>query len=170
MAHRLSRSDLKVDATSISSEDQQVIVIYNVNVPVDLVNPDTLHRVKTFLQDEFGRNQVLFQLTATYVIKNNVTGEEKVWKGSFFARDNALAQLSDFVNLRRVNFVPFVQNIWRTAAEKLNWQGLDTSWTFQNLVSLVINAQTRLGENDRLLFRRQLINGEKRRHVTFELP
>jgi hypothetical protein len=171
MAHRWSTSDLKVDATSLTSEDQQILVLYNINVPIDLVNRETLLRVRTFLEDEFRTHQVFFQLTATYLIKNNVTGEEKIWKGSFLARNNVLAQLSDFVNLRTVNFVPYVLNIWRTAEDKLNWQGADTSWSFQHLVSLVINAQTKVNEDDRLLQRRRLFSrGTKKPHVTFELP
>ena len=101
------RHILKVDCTSLNIENDsahqrdQVMVFYNVNIPATIINNDqekraVLERVKNLLIRDFGEEDVVYQICASYFLRHIETNQEIIWTGSFFARNNNPSRLLSF--------------------------------------------------------------------------
>jgi hypothetical protein len=174
MDRPLTRDDLKVDATTLK-EENSIILFFNINVPLRIVqaSQDTYYntclQIENFINDNFNVGEsVYFQVTATYFIRNKKTGEEKLWGGSFSPRANSIAQLSPFQKYIRNNtFANIVVNASNNAEEKLKWVGKDTNWEFDRLESIIVNVQSSVNHGHETIERHSLL---RQKHVTFELP
>ena len=182
---------LKVDATAISNNlerngPQRFLVIFNVNIPEHIVYgggngggqdsyPAVLERVREFLKTEYSNvNEIYYQITATYYLVHKISGDTRLWTGSFFPKSSAVARLAPFQRFNEITFVNHVtQNTTRESVEaKLNWTDQDSNWQFDRLASVIINAQANVTPSHPVLTRRRLVThgGRRRVHITFELP
>jgi len=183
MADYLNRASLKVDATAVQMESRNVerkyLLIYNCNLPEETVRDDdqmrgALTRIGHLIQTDFRScEHVSFQVTASYWLRNPVSSEEKLWVGSFFGRNNALAQLSRFTVFEPDTFVDTAFESTRNIDNKLKFFGMDTVWVFHKLESVVINFQSQAFEKNPILTKRNLLlanKRNKRNHELFQLP
>lgn len=171
---------LKVDATAFKSSDNNrqrfFVVFFNINIPAFVVNDaeqrrDALNRTRDLLVDDFGvRETVFFQITATYILKNAETNDERQWKGSFQTKLNNPSLLSEFQQFRNDTFVEIANGIISNAEAKLLQNGRNSKWTFERLQSIIVNAQCLVFESHSVLQKRSLVRRQKRFRVTFDLP
>jgi hypothetical protein len=151
------------------------VVIYNVTIPAIVINDyiqsqQVLTRVQALIIEDFGQDHhVSYQITASYYLKHSATQRERLWTGSFFARDYNPAVISGFNRFNANQFANEVLIATRNVEEKLQWRGLDTKWQFNGLHTIVISFQCRLETNQPLLGRRGLRVGRNRK-TTFALP
>jgi len=162
----ISHPDFKVDATALELENQY-IVVYNANIPAVLVQDEqdrrqALERIRNLFQADFGARETYFQLTASYMLRNTGTNELRYWSGSFFARGNFPAQLSDFEEFNPATFVQTCLAQTRDVDTRLKWRGHDTLWTFESLNSIIINAQCNVHKQDALLNKRNFVPNASR--------
>jgi len=162
----LNGEGFQVDATAIEL-DNQYIIVYNANIPVVLVQDEqdrrqALERIQNLFQSDFGARETYFQITASYMLRNTGTNELRYWSGSFFARGNFPAQLSNFEQFNPATFVQTSLAQTRDVEARLTWRGHDTLWTFESLKSIIINAQCKVGKQDALLTKRNFVPDSSR--------
>lgn len=155
----LTLQDLKVDQTVIPSE-YSAIFITNINIPQsELINIDNvLERVKHLvLTDYINIDPVLFQVCATYQLRNVETNELRQWTGSFNPRGNQANTLcpfqrfnSQFKNIAKASCSE--ENILR----KLRFYHTTTDWVFERLTSIIISFQSEIAFSHPTLLRRNL--------------
>ena len=168
--------DLKVDQTALSLNNVTIFVT-NINIPnryLDNVRP-ILEQVYNFINREYANlNEIQYQLTATYLLKNTETQEIRQWAGSFMPRQNNLSSIDSF-HYYGPNFVNRVERLCDRASigAKLLLHNVDTKWEFESLTSVVINFQASVPEDFLSLSQRNLRltrYGRRRNHTTFLLP
>jgi hypothetical protein len=180
MAHILTTQDLKVDATSVPMERaSRTLLIYNINIPRDVVENDVLWRDAIERADRLIHNEMrpahalYYQVVATYYLTHMLTGEEQLWTGSFFSRGNSHAQLGIFREYDNT-FIDSVSRDIINIEERLNWFDGDTKWVFDRLESVIVNAQAEVSITQSTLSRRNIMQNVSgrisRNHITFSLP
>jgi hypothetical protein len=179
MDRRLRRLDLKVDATllapSDSDPDKKIVVVYNINIPAYLNAEETIEavaRAQRLLELDFGgTSDVAYQVTASFYLRNTRTDFQRFWSGSFYAKGNSPAQLSPFQWFDSLTFAPNVHDAMQDAEQKLSLAITDSTWVFDRLSSIIINAQTKVSRSDPVLSQRGLFATLGRKlQVTFALP
>ena len=101
MTGLMDRHTLKVDCTNISLKSDKAqnrgnqLVLYNVNIPAIIVyNSEelllVLERIKNLILRDFEGEYVEFQITASLYLKHTETGQERIWTGTFFGKENSL--------------------------------------------------------------------------------
>lgn len=173
----LTLQDLKVDQTLIPS-DNRAILVTNINIPEsELVNIDNvLNRVSDLIVlDYYNIHRVLFQVSATYELRNTATGDIRQWTGSFNPRGNqssALGQFTQFTPAFKQEVTEAItpENIYN----KLRFYHVETSWVFHKLTSIIISVQSEINLAHPTLLRRNLLtrrNGQTTRSIcSFLLP
>jgi hypothetical protein len=178
MNHRAPRTEEKVDALLVPTDDKDnFIVVYNINVPFQVFHSmDTstaiLERVKGLLMTDFVQLVATFQLTASYLLLHRVTGEQRIWTGSFYPRGNAPAFLSAFRRFHHDTFVQYsldsLENVEHTL---LNWPNRgDTSWVFTQILSIIFNVQSIVPAEHSLISKFPLRNNGRKSQIVFPLP
>jgi hypothetical protein len=153
---------------------QQLLVFYNINIPEAIVNNNierraVLERVKNLLIRDFRRENVVYQICASYYLKHIDTNEEIIWTGSFFAKNNNPSRLLGFQVFDVTHFVDICFNATENVDEKFRNNNFDTKWQYDRLISVIINIQGQVFGNDPIIRKRNLqLNA--RRHTTFFLP
>ena len=173
------RHVLKVDCTSLTieksdEEDDQFMIIYNVNIPAEIVNNDierqaVLERVKNLLVHDFRGENVVYQICAAYYLKHIDTNEEIVWSGSFFAKNNNPSRLLGFQVFDATEFVDICYDATENVDEKLRNNNFDTKWQYDRLISVIVNIQAEVPA-DHYIIRNRNLRFNARRHFTFSLP
>ena len=171
----LSREDLKLDiAVADIDQGRFGVAILNFNVPhpiVAAVDPAEYDRVLTsicnFLEEHFTRDnrRVTFQVTATYTLRNLVTGDERMWTGSF----NPGNSVENRSYLSGPLFQEFQRNTFLQEAKRcttedhisqcLDWTDTETEWVFSQLTSVIFSFQTRLPRHHAFFTRFNLLRG-----------
>ena len=174
---------LKCDVTALPNSQNlsQAIVLLNFNLPKNVVIDsretqlaNRLEEIKAFLLRNFAQQEVFFQLSASYWLKNQLSEDRYKWTGSFFARDLAAASISGSVFL---NFDPanFVQSVWEQLEEaniyrSLTVNFLNSAWHFEELISAIVNCQFFVPVDHLFLIQHGLLRQRgrrtKRTHVT----
>lgn len=158
----------------------RVLLIYNINLPRNVVWSQSLWRDAIERTDRLIHNDLLpayavyYEITASYHLKNTETGEPRLWTGSFFSRGNAHAQLGIFREYDET-FVDAVSNEIVELEDRLAWFELDTKWVFDRLESVIINVQAEISSTHTTLQKRHLSHHASggrhtRNHITFGLP
>jgi hypothetical protein len=172
---------LTVDCTAYRAvqfdHNDRLTVEYNINIPAFVVhNPDlrrnALERVRVLLETDFNpADQIYYQITGTYVLRNTENNDTCEWVGSFYAGLHNPAVLQDFQLFDRRLFVNTVHNLLETVDEQLLYNGRDTKWEFDSLQSIIINVQSTVVERHRVIQQRRLKQGIRRRKFrqTFDL-
>ena len=178
MNNHQSRNTLKVDAVSAPIEDNRnskFLIIYNVNIPFEYLDErqtttrDILVRIKKLLVKDFYTYPVTYQITASYNLVHSITGEFRVWTGSFSVRDNTPAQITAFQDFNPDTFVEESLDDLEDFEDKLVRPPEHSSgWVLNSINSVIFNVQCIVDQNSRVLniFPR---NG-RRAHRTFALP
>lgn len=171
MDRLLTRGDLKVDAFAIPMRFS-FLILYNANIPAHLCQDQetkraAVERVRNMIQLDFANSQVYFQTTASYYLKHKVTGVEKFWSGSFYARGQSPAVLSDFQLFDPTTFVNIILESSEDVEDRLRWRGSQTVWTFSRLESIIVNCEAKVGPSHSIFARRNLNNGGAKNRVTF---
>ena len=168
---------LKVDQTTLSLETS-VIFLSNVNIPeryIDRLRP-VLERISAFVNRDYeGIEDIRYQLTATYTIRNKLDGEVRQWTGSFLPRGNNNLSTIDSFHPFGPDFVDRLEQVCdrQSIIAKLLLNNADTKWEFDSLTGLVLNVQAQVPRGFNTLIRRDLNSvrhGHATRHVTFPLP
>ena len=177
MNNHASRNILKVDAVSAPIADStrnNFLVIYNVNVPVRFLEEEgvtrqVLERIKDLLMNDFTNYTVVYQITASYTLLHSLTGELRVWTGSFSVRDNAPAQLSGFEQFDQNTFVDDSLGYLEDAEQKLTRAPeFSSNWVLDSIIAVIFNVQCIVDQHNRIL---NLFPRDGRRaHRTFALP
>ena len=176
MNNQVPRSEEKVDALLLPCDEQgECIVIYNVNIPYEVfaTRQDSiriLQRVRNLIQSDFRDIVTSFQITASYLLINEATGEHRTWTGSFYAHGNAPAMLSQFKRFDPNTFVFFALNSLEDIEDTLyHWpRARGTDWKFDHVISIIFNVQckTVVQSHATAKFRYR----DRRNAVTFALP
>jgi hypothetical protein len=179
-----SVQDTKVDITSLNLEDHEnatFLVCLNFNIPRDKQADaaqfqNLLSDISNFLQLNFlPDNQVTFQVTAAYYLKNRNTNEERLWVGSFFP-GNRISLSGTYFQI--FNPHTFPQKIRQSTEQErvlqhLAWNSLTTEWNFLSVASFIVNCQVVVEDNHGFLANHDLLtsrNRRQRRHVTLQHP
>ena len=175
MNNHAGRNVLKVDAVStILQRDNKFLIIYNVNVPFAYLEQEdvtrrVLERIRDLLIRDFEQYPVVYQITASYTLAHSITGQVRVWTGSFSVRDNAPAQLSGFEDFDPNTFVDdSLDHLEDFEARLVRAPELSSNWVMTSVISVIFNIQAIVDQNSTILnyFPR---NG-RRAHRTFPLP
>ena len=176
----MNAQELKVDCAAFPSAKrngrQFYVVFYNVNIPIFILNDpaerrNALERTRALFLEDFGVEEaVYFQVSASYILKHQDTGDERDWRGSFQTKLNNPSLLSEFQQFRSATFVDTVNPIIDNAENKLFQNGRDSKWTFERLQSIIISAQCLVFDTNAILLKRNLVRKRKRLRVTFDLP
>lgn len=167
---------LKVDCTAVRQQHNQYVVIYNINLPRDIVRDptqrlDALQRVRALLISDFsGVNNLSFQITGTYTLRHSETNEVKDWVGSFSTQINNPSVISQFQLFNRQTFVNTVFQILNTAEAQLLYNGRNSKWKFEELQSIIINVNCNVDGKHPVLKKRRLVRRKIRFRNTFALP
>jgi hypothetical protein len=178
MNHRAPRSEEKVDALLVPTDEREnFIVIYNVNIPFrsfDTLESSTniVQRVKNLLMTDYINLIATFQLTASYLLLHRVTGEQRIWTGSFYPRGNAPAYLSAFKRFNPDTFVQYCLNSLDNVENTLlNWPNRgDTSWVFTQIISIIFNVQSIVPIEHPLITKFTRRNHGRKSQIVFALP
>jgi len=174
MNRRSSRALLKVDATAVQ-ERYSVIVLYNFSLPSHLADDNeerqsALERVKNLIVRDFKGQTGYFKFSASYFLKNTVTGATKFWHGSFFASQFRPGELSTFETFDPETFVGIALAETDNVVERLRWTGDSTDWELDQLESVLVNFQCRVPNNFGLLRERRFFHQNERKSIIFPLP
>ena len=166
--------DLKVDIYVLDAEQgARALAVVNFNIPQTIVSEQStryeavLGEAANFIDDNIPHREgetVSFQVSATYYLKNSVTGEERVWTGSFNYTS------ADFALLSGPDFLPFDRDFFITeivrcttdpnhVASCLQWTDKETDWTFVKLCSIIVSCQALLSRHHEFFDRFNLIQG-----------
>ena len=178
MNRRTPRTEEKVDGLLVPTDDRDTyLVIYNVNLPFrlfDTIGNTTavLERVKRLLSIDFVNVIATFQFTASYLLVHRITGEQRIWTGSFYPRGNAPAYLSAFKRFHPDTFIQFgldsLENVEHTL---LNWPNRrDTSWVFHQILSIIVNVQSLLPAQHVLISKFPRRHHGRKSQILFPLP
>jgi hypothetical protein len=181
MNQQATREQLKVDSIAIQQREEghgiSYLVIYNINIPAAIIYNDqerrnVLERARRLLMNDFGNLDIRYQVTASYYLRNSITGAQQTWTGSFFARHNSLAQLSGFRAFDNDSFVQttFQATQGQDVEANLRWNTLDTAWKFEALLSIIINVQCSVPTGHKTVARRNLSVKTFKNRQTFALP
>jgi hypothetical protein len=177
-----TRQDFKVDATLFPPrsndrrEKEKVIVVYNINIPAafnDEERSNAVVLIQRLLEIVGWTSHIVYQVTASFVLRNPTTGMDHNWTGSFFAKGNSPAQLTPFKNYDSATFAPTVQHAIDHAEETLSRAGLmmDTVWVFDSLESIILNVQSKIHRAHPVIIKRGLIQTlRSRKQVSFFVP
>jgi hypothetical protein len=177
MDHRAPRNVLKVDSVSAPIENpsrNDFLIIYNVNVPYEYLENEAstrrvLERIKNLLHRDFGDYRVVYQITASYNLVHALTGEVRVWTGSFSVRNNVPAQISDFEDFEENTFVNEALDHLEDLEEKLTRAPeLSSNWVLANIISIIFNVQTIVDIHSQVL--NAYYRHGQRAYRTFALP
>ena len=169
MNNHAPRTVLKVDSTCFKLDDSFSLLVYNINIP-QLYLQDrgeltvVLERIKNVLIQDFLNFSILYQISASYILKHSETDQSKTWTGSFFARNNTLGVIADF---QQFDSTTFVQNSLLQLInidDKLRSNGFNTKWKFNQLLSIIYNIQCKVPSRNAIV-----INRNHREHRTFSL-
>lgn len=176
--------DLKADIYVVDAErGARALAIVNFNIPQNIVSGpryetvlgEAADFVDRNLQPDQGNETVSFQVSATYYLQNGVTGEERVWTGSFNYSESDFALLSgpDFLPYTRDYFVRTVLTCTADAehvASCLLWTDKETDWTFSQVCSVIVSCQVLLGRHNEFFDRHNLLQGGRHRRATLFHP
>ena len=176
--------DTKVDITSLDIEgdvNEPILVCLNFNIPEDKqADPgqfqDLLSDISDFLTLHFlPQNQVTFQVTASYYLKNRNTEEERLWTGSFFPGNRASLSGPYFQVFSPQTFSAKLQQytLPQNVLQNLVWNHLDTEWNFLGIASFIVNCQVSVTNNHEFLRTFDLHSNRRRRqrrHIILMYP
>jgi hypothetical protein len=178
MNNHESRNTLKVDAVSARIEDadhHSFLIIYNINVPYQYLDEretttrNILERIKALLMRDFRDKDSVYQITASYNLLNSVSGEFRVWTGSFSVRDNTPAQITGFLPFDPDTFVTdSLENLEDFEEKLVRAPELSSNWELNSINSVIFNVQC-IVDSDNLVLNLFPRNG-RRAHRTFALP
>ena len=174
---------LKCDSTVIqnSQDGRNVILLLNFNLPRATVQerevelPLRLTQIQLFWEKHFQSTEVYYQMSASYWLQHNTSGDQRRWVGSFFARESQAASITGPVFLK---FSPstFVRQgldslLPSNVDQSLTVNFLDSSWHFVGLISVIVNSQILLPVDHPYIrkhgFLQQTSQRRNRRHRTF---
>ena len=150
--------DLKVDITSLDFPEERAnscLVCLNFNIPKRTHdNHQELYQIlgdiSNFLTRHFlPDNRVSYQVTASYYLRNRLTGDERLWTGSFFPGNRSSLSGQFFQNFHQQTFAQKV-NDYTTPANVQQffvWNHLPTEWTFSHVASFIVNCQVNISNN-----------------------
>lgn len=178
MNNHESRNTLKVDAVSAPIEDPTrftFLIIYNINVPHQYLEEretttrNILVRIKDLLVRDFNQHHPVYQITASYNLTNSVTGEFRVWTGSFSVRDNTPAQITGFLHFDPDTFVEeSLENLQDFEERLVRAPELSSNWVLNSINSIIFNVQCIVDRESPVLS--QFPRNGRRSHRTFALP
>ena len=178
MNNHQSRNTLKVDAVSAPIEGHthlRYLIIYNINVPFEyLEERETttraiLVRIKQLLVRDFNQHQPVYQITASYNLVHSISGEFRVWTGSFSVRDNTPAQITGFLPFDPDTFVDESLEDLEDFEEKLvRAPDLSSNWVLNSINSIIFNVQCIVDRESPVLS--NFPRDGRRSHKTFALP
>ena len=171
---------LTVDCTAYNSVQSNqhrdfYLVEYNINIPAFVVYNredrwNALERIRVLLETDFNpTDEIDYQITGTYVLRNTENNDTREWVGSFYAGLHNPAIIQDFQLFDRHSFVNTVHLSLENVDEKLLYNGRDTKWEFESLQSVIINVQTTVFKTHRVLVDRRLQGRRRKFRQTFEL-
>jgi hypothetical protein len=152
------------------------VVQYNVNIPADVVQDplarlNAIERTKNLIENDFGLNEnVDFQITGTYELRNVETNLVREWVGNFYAGLNNPAIIQDFQLFDSGSFVNQVWPLLENVNAQLLFNGRDSKWKFERLQSIIFNIQCTVYKNHPVLQQRRLVQGNRKFRNVFILP
>lgn len=171
----LTLQDLKVDQTVIPSENSGIFIT-NINIPEsEFGNINTIiERIRQLIVTDYVNiHPILFQVCATYQLRNTETNDIRQWTGSFNPRGNQANTLSPFQRFTP-QFTAIVNNAISedNVLRKLRFYHTATNWVFDKLTSFIICVQSEVQLNHPTLLLKGLRvtqNGKRTIH-SFLLP
>ena len=178
MNNHESRNTLKVDAVSAPIEDadhSNFLIIYNINVPHQYLDEretttrNILERIKALLMRDFPQHEPVYQITASYNLINIISGEFRVWTGSFSVRDNTPAQITGFLTFDPNTFVDdSLENLEDFEEKLVRAPELSSNWALNSINSVIFNVQCVVDTESHVVG--QFPRNGRRTHRTFALP
>ena len=177
MDHRASRSLLKVDALSMPLTERRqtkYIVIYNINVPFEHFESEeksvqVLERVRNLLSRDFEGSEVVFQITASFILVHSITGQKRLWTGSFSVCGNVPAQITCYIEFDSETFVADALDSLEDVEDRLERPAaLASNWKLDQIISIIFAAQSKVSSDSLIL--QQFPQHGRRSRQTFPLP
>ena len=160
MAFQLAREDapavVHYTAYPYSSNKSLCILIYNITLPARVVDdPDArlahLERANRWISDDYGQVDVVYQVTGSYILRHE-NGATQEWTGSFYthARDNP-SQIQGFRRFESDTFTQSSFELLNHTEAILIENGMDSSWHFESLVSIIFNVQGKIRKDSDII-------------------
>ena len=131
----------------------QFIFCVNFNLPQDDIEGDQLDGLLATVTDcvesefdlEIQAQNLLYKISATYQLVNDVTGDTRLWQGSFNPRTTNNIAILESRPYSGVLFKTEVKEAIQRdrVVDKLTAAGEDSSWTFSVLKSIILTFQAR---------------------------
>jgi hypothetical protein len=174
--------DLKLDVTSLNLEgEQKSLLCLNFNIPLRTQEnyqefDQVLRNITSFLTEHFlPPLRISFQVTASYFLINSVTGDERLWTGSFFPANRVSLSGPFFQNFHPVSFPRKLHEY--TAPENFlqcfSFEELDTEWKFSQVASFIVNCQLTVRDDHQFIREFDMWSARRRhrrRHVILAYP
>lgn len=153
MQQQQERFKLDAAAIHLSRLQQQRIIIYNFNIPIEQAQqPANWEIIRQQIETDLPSGapgtitQAFFQLTAVYTIVHRQTNEERLWLGSFNPRARDLSQITAFRPVDHESFVNYsVTNSEPTRVRNKLDSGVNTRnsvWNLGNILSIIASVQS----------------------------
>ena len=161
---------LKWDITALPNFQNlsNAIVLLNFNLPQNVVLENKNEELKTrlkeiemFLTNNFESLEVSYQLSASYWLRNDKTGDRYRWVGSFFARNLEAASVSGstFIEFDANNFVQNTSDMLTNdnIVRSLTTNFLNSAYHYDELISVRVSCQLLLPVDHKFLLQNDLL-------------
>ena len=159
MANLIVEDNVTLNIVELKATNYYLYLI-NFDIPVDIARStrytEELNKIRNFIHVNFmpqPENCVYctFQVTATYILRKPDLSERQ-WTGSFFSSADNKTVLSGkgFRHFIYNNFTNFVKNCTteENVVTTLDWQDIDTQYSFDQLTSIIISFQVSVKDSD----------------------
>ena len=158
MQNEHERFKLDAAAIQIAKFQQQRIIVYNFNLPIDQAqssaNWDTVcQQVDTDLPPRAAGtiSPAYFQLTAVYTIIHRNTNEERLWLGSFNPRARDLSQVTAFRPFDNSTFTNYCITNSEPARVRNKLDSVvntrNSVWNLGEILSIIVSVQSTVDTN-----------------------
>ena len=118
---------------------------------------------------DFPQHEPVYQITASYNLINIISGEFRVWTGSFSVRDNTPAQITGFLTFDPNTFVDdSLENLEDFEEKLVRAPELSSNWALNSINSVIFNVQCVVDTESHVVG--QFPRNGRRTHRTFALP
>lgn len=165
--------------------DNNYIFTSNVDIPVtafdrgennnDMAIENLKQRIYDFIDTEYANTQVFFELSASYVLIDGVSGATRKWSGSFSPQqDFALTEILNFRDHFLTTVHPMLNLLFLT--QRINSLVPNSRWSVDSVSSLIVHATSLVPLNFNRLVQRGLVHQHHgrqrnfRKIKTFDLP
>jgi len=139
----------------------ELLLLANYNIPVDYLNQGNIIKVLHAITRDFLPHYDGLMFSVAYLLKHRHTGEEKLFETLMKSQEQQkIAQNGRMISFTSVDFVSYIMN--KINLDDINNQlrhfPPERAWAYDQLVSVVVSAQSRVASSHQSLPSRETLN------------